>query len=66
MKVEVLGLVDAVPGNVHHAVRERCSDEYADACNKQDGLEGGRLGTYRRIEEVNRIVTHTDDQVEYG
>ena len=65
-KVEMLGLVDAVPGNVHHTIGQGGTDENTDTGNEKDGFERGGLGSYRRIQKVDCIVTDTDYQVEDG
>ena len=65
-KVEMLGLVDAVPGNVHHTIGQGGTDENTDTGNEKDGFERGGLGSYRRIQKVDCIVTDTDDEIEHG
>jgi hypothetical protein len=62
----MLGLVDAVPGNVHHTIGQGGTDENTDTGNEKDGFERGGLGSYRRIQKVDCIVTDTDYQVEDG
>ena len=60
----MLWLIDTMPGNIHHAVRERGAEEDAQGGNDEDDFETGRLRSDRRIEEVDGIVTHTYRQID--
>jgi len=63
-KVEVLGLVDAVPGNVHHTVGQGSANEYTNTGYEKNGFKRSGLGAYRRVQKVNCIITDSDYQIE--
>ena len=65
-RVEVLGLVDTVTGDVHHSVGQGGANENADAGYEQDGFERGGFGAHRGVQKVDCVIAHADDEVEHG
>ena len=55
-----------MPGHVHHAVAHGSSGKHTDGCHQDDGLELGHLGSDGRIEEIHRVIAHSDHKVEHG
>ena len=55
---------DAVAGDIHHAVAHRRADEDADGGHDEYRLEGGRFGADGRVEEIDRVIAHSDRQIE--
>ena len=60
IKMKILRPEDAVPRDVHHAVAHRRAHEYTDRRDRDNRAKRGRLGANRRVQEVDRIVTHPD------
>ena len=63
-KIEMLRLVDAMPGDVHHAVGQGSADKDADARYKQYGFERCCFGSDSRLKKVYCIIADTHDEVE--
>ena len=55
-----------VSGDLHHAVVHGCATKNPQRCHTDDDLEWSSLGSDGRIEEVDRIVADTHNQVEYS
>ncbi len=58
-------MIDAMPGDIHHAVGQGGTDKYAYAGNEQHGLERGSFCTDRRLEEVDSVIADPYDEIEH-
>ena len=54
-----------VAGHIHHTRRHHCSKDNAERGDDEHGTELCHTGTDRRLEKVDSIVTHSDEEVKY-
>ena len=64
IKMKILRSEDTVPCDVHHAITHRRTHKHTDRRNRDDRTKGSGLGTNRRVQEVDRVVTHPHREVE--
>ena len=63
---ELPGVEDPVAGDLHHAARGERADEDAGCGDPEDDAPGRNLRPDGRIEEVDGVVGHADDDAQHG
>ena len=62
----ILGHVNAMAGNIHHAAAERSATEHAHCSKDHQGFVLESLAPDSRTQEIHGIVTDTHEQVHQG
>jgi hypothetical protein len=57
---------DTFPCHLHHSVGKYGAHQYPCGSDDKDRPEGSSLGTDGRVEEIDRVVTDTNDEVRDG